>query len=543
MNTFFKNKAGEDVFVLGLQTHNSSSQNDEMLDRSIAAVKLFGGNTLETPLYWYQMEPEEGVYDFSSLHHVVERVRSAGLYLVLLWFGFSKNAENTYMPAWVKRDPVRFKWAVGPDGTARTVMSPNDDAVYEADARCFSRFMRELKRIDGKTGTVLTVQVENEIGLGLYETDRCYSKKAQAQFEQGVPSLLDGIVLEDSGTDNCGTSWYDRFGRHAHEAFTAYSLARQVERIARAGKAEYDLPLYMNTMVGEVRQEIAGFSYSSGTPCGRTLDIWHRAAPSIDLFAPDIYQQFTSGYLRTCARHCKPYNALFIPESGLFGQSPAMNALRAVAQYGAIGIAGFGAESVMNDDDSLVDAAKPTAITYRALSMLSRQIIRYRGSDKLFAVVQEEAQAYAHITRGKVHLTVHFTSMPGHKDNKTVRASGSGLRIRMRAPENQKLLDERGRMLVVEENEYEYYLSGVGCQVRFLMRPDFNDPNPNAKYKSRSATELCVYSVEEGHFDGYGHWVCEFTLRGDEINNGVFVRPDVVVRVRLNPRAGEQVDW
>ena len=64
------------------------------------------------------------------------------------------------MPAWVKRDPVRFKWAVGPDGTARTVMSPNDDAVYEADARCFSRLMRELKRIDGKTGTVLTVQVE-----------------------------------------------------------------------------------------------------------------------------------------------------------------------------------------------------------------------------------------------------------------------------------------------------------------------------------------------------------------------------------------------
>lgn len=157
MTGFFKNKAGEQVFILGLQSHNSSDGCWEMIDRSIAAVKLYGGNTLETPIYWYQVEPEEGVYDFSSLHHVVERVRSAGLYLVLLWFGFSKNAENTYMPAWVKRDPVRFKWAVGPDGTARTVMSPNDDAVYEADARCFAQLMRELKRIDGKTGTVLTV--------------------------------------------------------------------------------------------------------------------------------------------------------------------------------------------------------------------------------------------------------------------------------------------------------------------------------------------------------------------------------------------------
>ena len=42
--------------------------------------------------------------------------------------------------------------------------------------------------------------------------------------------------------------------------------------------------------VGET-VEIAGFSYSSGTPCGRTLDIWRRTAPSIDLFAPDIYQE------------------------------------------------------------------------------------------------------------------------------------------------------------------------------------------------------------------------------------------------------------
>lgn len=543
MTGFFKNKSGENVFVLGLQSHNSSDGCWEMIDRSIAAVKLYGGNTLKTPLYWYQMEPEEGRYDFSMLEQLLLRVRKAGLYLIPLWFGFSKNAENTYMPDWVKADPVRFKWTVGPDGATRANLSPHDDAVYEADARCFARLMREIRRLDADTGTILTVQVENEIGFGLFDTDRCYSRQAQRDFECGVPALLDGLTLEGSEAPGGGNNWYSRFGYYAHEAFTTYYLARQVERIARAGKAEYDIPLYMNTMVGEVRQEIAGFSYSSGTPCGRTLDIWRRTAPSIDLYCPDIYQQDASGYLRTCRRHARSDNALFIPESGLFGQAPAMNAFRAVAQYGAIGIAGFGAESVINDDGSLLEAAKPTAITYRALAMLSRQIIRYRGSGKLFAVVQEEAQAYAHIVRSRVHLTVHFTSMPGHKDNKTVRSSGSGLRIRMRAPENQKLLDERGRMLVVEENEYEYYFSGAGCQVRFLMRPKFDDLNPNAKYKSRSATELCVYTVEEGHFDNAGNWVCEFTLRGDEINNGVFVRPGVVVRVRLNPRAGEQVDW
>jgi hypothetical protein len=60
VNTFFKDKAGNDIFVLGLQTHNSSNGNRELLDKASRRSGLFGENTLETPIYWGKIEPEGG---------------------------------------------------------------------------------------------------------------------------------------------------------------------------------------------------------------------------------------------------------------------------------------------------------------------------------------------------------------------------------------------------------------------------------------------------------------------------------------------------
>ena len=56
MNGFFKDIHGNPLFLTGLQAHNSSTGTD-MLDKAIRAVQLYGGNTLETPIYWYAIEP------------------------------------------------------------------------------------------------------------------------------------------------------------------------------------------------------------------------------------------------------------------------------------------------------------------------------------------------------------------------------------------------------------------------------------------------------------------------------------------------------
>lgn len=44
-NDFLQNRKGEPVFLTGLQCHNSSS-GTEMIDRTISAVRLYGGNLI-----------------------------------------------------------------------------------------------------------------------------------------------------------------------------------------------------------------------------------------------------------------------------------------------------------------------------------------------------------------------------------------------------------------------------------------------------------------------------------------------------------------
>ena len=41
-------------------------------------------------------------------------------------------------------------------------------------------------------------------------------------------------------------TWTEAFGAEAENTFQAWSIARYVEQVAKAGKAEYGMPLYLN---------------------------------------------------------------------------------------------------------------------------------------------------------------------------------------------------------------------------------------------------------------------------------------------------------
>jgi beta-galactosidase GanA len=528
METIFRDKNGRPVYVLGLQTHNSSNGCWEMIDSSIEAVKKYHGNTLEVPVYWYQLEPEEGQYNLSMVKELIHRVRASGLHLILLWFGFSKNADITYVPQWVKADPNRFWMAVGKDGAVTAQMSPFCQAGIQADKKAFCALMRAVKEEDENERTVIAIQVENEIGL--YPLDRCYSKTAQEAFGRGVPDALMPVTIKDSGAKDEGRDWYDHFGRHAHEAFTAWYFAKAIETIASAGKSEYDLPMYLNAVVGEIRQELAGQSYSSGSPVGRVIDIYKIGAPSIALCAPDIYLAHKSGYLRVCAAHARRDNPLFIPETGTGGDTFAVNLLHAAGDYGAIGICGFGAEHTLDTKGELTAPSIKVADTMHLIEKMSPILLKHGGTGRVFCISQEEGQQLQYVKREKYHITFHFT---------TVNAKGALLGRNMRPSrqlnDDPQRFNQRGRALVYEANPYEYYISGVGFTARFLKRSDPYDTAPYLTYTSRASTELTALSIEEGHFDQDGGWVCEFMRRGDEIDCGAFCYPGIVLRVKLNP--------
>ncbi len=523
--------------MLGLQAHNSSGDCDELLSRSIEAVRQYHGNTLEAPVYWYQIEPEEGKFDFSAVERLILKTREAGLRLIILWFGFSKNADLTYMPAWAKADPARFRLAVTSDGGRVPMMSPHCQETVEADRRAFVKLMTAIRAFDESVRTVIAVQVENEVGL--YHTDRCYSKCAQAEFDMGVPDELVGVEIDDSGATGGGNSWFDRFGRYANEAFSAWAFARAIERIASGGREAYpDIPLYMNTMIGEIRQEVAGQSYSSGSPVGRVLDIWKIGAKSIALFAPDIYLSAKSDFLRVCKAHSRSDNPLFIPETGTSGDGFAIDFIHAAADYAAIGICGFGAESTLQQGGKIGDSQRKVAESMDIIRAMSPILLQKGGTDSVFCVTQEEFQNYAYVKRKEYHLTFNFTDK-----NEKGRTIGGSLRSGAISADEAPASAKRGRAIVYEASPFEYYMSGAGIVARFLRRTDPRDPRPMRNMFTRAATEMTAITVEEGHFDENGGWVCEFARRGDELDMGVFLYPGTVLRVVLNPAALAEIDW
>lgn len=522
--TVFHDRSGKPILPLGLQTHNSSTGIPEMLEREIKAVKHYGGNLLEAPVYWFRIEAEEGVFDFADVDDLVRRCRENDLYLIILWFGMNKNGHPNYAPEWVKLHPETYAIAQGRDGGKVASMSPLCNATLEKDSRAFAKLMAHLKEIDGDTGTVIAVQVENEIGLA--NTDFDYRDEVQAIYQQPVPAILNGVTLEDSGVVPAGDSWRSRFGRHAHEAFMAWAHADFVEKMAVAGKSEYNLPLMINVMLGEQGYEEAGLCYNSGAAVGRVLDIYKAVAPHIDLLCPDMYVPDRERYRRVCSRYAREDNPLFIPESPIGGMANALNMMEAFADYGCIGMACFGAGRAVDMEGNLLPDSVDMALSMRTVANVATLILKYRGTGRVHALVQQEFMDKQYIRLDGYHVEVKFANANGRW--------GMGSFLNTAAPENADILSARGRGLLIQTDEHEFYLAGCGVKVDFRRRPDPMEEDNFPLLASRMSGTLNFLSVEEGHFDG-DTWVCDRVRNGDESNFELFSHRGQAVRIRLNP--------
>lgn len=522
---FFRNRDGRAVLPLGLETHNSSTGDPYMLEREIAAVKAFGGNLLEAPVYWCQLEETEGRFDFSNVDDLIARCRENGLYLIILWFGMNKNGHPTYAPGWVKEQPETYRMARGRDGGYVMSLSPLCRATLEKDKRAVTALMKHLREADGDGRTVLAVQIENEIGLA--NTDMDYDEEAMAAYRHDVPESLRDIELEDCGVIPGGSSWRTRFGRYAHEAFMAWAHAAFIEEIAEAAKAAYDLPLLLNVMLGEQGYEEAGACYNSGAAVGRVLDIYKAVAKHIDLLCPDMYVPDRERYRRVCGRYAREDNPLFIPESPIGGVANAMNMMEAFADYGCIGMACFGANSAMDNEGCLLPESQEIAWSMRAVMGVAPLLIRYRGTGRVHAIVQQEFMDKQYLRLEDYHIEAKFISAGGGRQP-------IGTRVNQRDPQCADILTTRGRALLIQTGEHEFFLSGAGVKVDFRHRPDPMLEDSYPQLVSRVNGTLNFLSVEEGHFEGE-RWVCERLRNGDEANFELFVHRGETVRIRLNP--------
>lgn len=529
-STFLRDENGKEMMMIGMQAHNSST-GTFMMEKTARAAELFHANTLEVPVYWYKVEPDRDVYDMTQVKELIDFTRQCGKKLIILWFATSKNGHPNYAPEYIKLHPETYQVAVGSNGAWVASLSPHCMATLERDKKAFCKLAEFIKEYDEKEKTVIALQIENEMGYA--NTDRDYSRMAEEDYQNPVPEEIREIRLADDGLSEISEeekkrfSWKGCFGRHSAEAFSAWYHGKYIGSIAKAGKEIYDIPMYTNVMVMENGCEENGYSYNGGAAVSRVLDIWKAAAPELDLLCPDIYNQVKEDYMRICNAYNRPDNALIIPESSCLGEANAMNMIRAVTDFQAVGVACFGAESVLDNAEELLTDSRSVAITMRTIAALSPLLIKYHGTDRIHGIVQEEFASNQYIKLPGFHVQAKFFSA----NPVTYRL---GTAINLKNDENKWNLTMRGRGILIQTGDYEFYLAGAGVEVEFIKRPHPSDEKAFIHLSSRQSGQLNYLSVEEGHFEGET-WVTDYERCGDEANFAVYVHGGQAVRIRLNP--------
>ena len=478
---------GEPYFILGGQVHNSSAWPEMMpaVWRSAAILKL---NTLEIPVYWEQIEPQPGKFDFSFVKSLLQQSRQHQVKLVLLWFGTWKNGSNHYMPEWMKKDAAQYPNIRGKNGQPIDSPSPHANATLQADIKAFKALMSYLSQADQQR-QVIMVQVENESGS--WGCVRDYSAEAQKLFEGAVPAkLLEPNLLKALNVPGvtAGT-WREVFGDRADEYFQAWYTASFIGQVAAAGKSVYPLPLYTNAALRDPLTNPTANNYESGGPTDNVIPIWKAAAPALDLVAPDIYLSGSERILKVLDLYNRPENALFVPEVGL-SEERAKYLFEVIAR-GGIGFSPFGIDDNGTGETAAQTAKRlaPFAMEYATLGPLMTMLASQTAKGKISSVVEHDDHTDQVINLGSWELVVKFGG------------DGRANAAPLYTPE------ATGKLLVVKLNENKFLLIGSRCHVVF---------KPADKNAGRPWQYL---KVEEGWYKD-GKFVPARILNGDETDWG-----------------------
>jgi hypothetical protein len=501
--------------MLGAQVHNSSSW-PAMMPKVWPAMDTLGVNTVEMPVYWEQLEPQPGRYDFTLVDALLAAAREHRVHLVLLWFGTWKNGSQHYMPEWMKRDLDRYPHMVDREGQAVDSPSPHAAASLEADKSAFAAFMRHLGEVDPQR-TVIMVQVENETGS--WGSVRDFSTAAQKLFEAPVPPEVLGAMHVKAGSPS--GNWPETFGPAADEYFQAWSVAKYVGQVAAAGKAAYALPMYANAALrdpfnpGPAGQPGAPGSYESGGPTDNVLGLWKAAAPALDILAPDIYQNDPATYLRVLELYHRDDNALFVPETG--GADNARFFFSALGLQ-AIGFSPFGLDFThrpavrpMNPADSpgpQDDSLAPWAMNYRLIGPMQREIARLNFEGKLQAVAEGEARPRQTLPFGTWEATVSYGASRGGPPAVNPRPAG--------------------RALVAQLDDGRFLVTGYFCRVDF---------RPAGTELQRKSQQIVAGTQQNPSALIDGKWQHRQFLRVEE---GTYVNDEFKFIRILN---GDETDW
>ena len=526
-------------FTIGAQTHNSSSYSEETMKKAWMGLEALGVNTVAAPIHWYLIEPEEGVFDFSQIDHLIKGAKQRKMKLVLLWFASWKNGTSQYAPEWVKIDNKRFIWAETVQHVKTRVLSPLCKATNDADRNAFAKVMAYLKDTDTDE-TVIGLQLENEPGM--FGSPRDYSPLGEEAFNAQVPAEVIQW-LENNQQGYAGKSWIQNgkkqrgtwpevFDLDGAEMLTTYAFANFIDAVAQAGKSVYKLPMYVNTWLLEAENRIPGVGYPCGGSISSLLDFWKRFSPHIDALCPDVYPQEYTLYHEVCGAYSRDDNPLYIPESGATVLT-SINTFNAIVNHGLVGIHSFGVDSVVDNDGNLKEACREYADSIKCLMNLRPLIEKYHGTDKMYAIGQYEGAVFQYIDFGDYMGVVQFYAGDALFGTKTTPNMMDTYHER---PED---LNTRARGMIIYEGSGVFYLAGAGYKLMLRSKGTVESLASTVKGNDIINTRNMEYlSIAEGHFDESDNYVVVKKRCGDEADYGVWVSPDVgVVRLAMDFQA------
>lgn len=474
---------GKPFLILGGELRNSSSSSVAFMDTLWKPIKEMNLNTVLAAVTWQTVEPKEGEFDFSLVEDMLKGARQQNLKLVLLWFGSWKNGLSHYVPDWVKTDIKRFPRVILENGKPTETLAAINNENAKADARAFAELMAYVKKVDAIQQTVIMIQVENEVGV--IGSPRDYSPAATEAFNKPVPEALINAFVSNNpamqpdikmywkkaGSKKEGT-WTAVFGENtfAEEAFMAWNYASYVNTVALAGKAAYDIPMFVNAWIVQPEDKRPG-DYPAGGPQSHVHDIWRIGAPAIDIKAPDIYLPDFKGIT---GMYHHVWNPLFVPES-FAGEKGAANAFFAIGERSAIGYSPFGF------DRNLINPSKtPIAKAYRILEQLAPEILQAQANNTIRATYLDKNDS------------IETLSLGGYKLTFSLRKNHRGV-----------ALADNGYGLAIHKGENEFIVAGTSMNIFFT--PD----TPVPEFAG-------ILSVYEGVYTN-GNWIPGRLLNGDDI--------------------------
>lgn len=502
---------GKPLVLVSGELHNSSASSLDYMEPIWPRLTNLNMNSVIATISWELVEPEEGKFDFSLIDGLIDQARQNNMKLVFIWFATWKNADSTYVPAWVKTNQQRFPRCQHRPGKNSTQLSAFAEENMKADARAFAAVMRHIREVDGKEHTVVTMQVENEAGVRPVSRD--HSALADAAFNKTVPAELMQYLVkrketlvpefkavwEKSNFRESGT-WSEIFGQNADEMLMAWHVAKYIGQVAAAGKQEYPIPMYANAWLVSHPGDAAG-TYPSGGPIAKVHDVWRAAAPAIDMLAPDIY---LPTYKDVCADFVQSGNPLFIPECRN-DELAGPKAFYALGRHHAICFAPFAIDATKDDN--------PLSDYYAVLRNIQPLIEQHQGQPTMSGFLQYQDEKTASFDIGDFRADIEYPRVnPNEKpDAKTVRMPGCGV--------------------VIALEPDTFLVAGANCKIRFAPRDGqsgntdflsveegfFGDPSAKFKFSTlnnstRSGASLNPFKREKKEWQ----WIPRRRLNGDE---------------------------